>query len=102
MGNKLWKDKYTGKPMEDKDCFSKVCYEDSSQCCLWADKNLEFSPMIKNHPSPPDRERTERVFFCVSVSFHVPLAQNNLYVRVSYFHSPFEILSLYIKNHVGS
>lgn len=69
MGNKLRKDKYTGKPMEDKDCFSKVCYEDSSQCCLWVDKNLEFSPMIKNHPSPPDREGEDRKGFWVCLCF---------------------------------
>lgn len=38
LAGKLWKDKYIGKLMEDKGCYSKVCYVDSSPCCLWADK----------------------------------------------------------------
>lgn len=42
--------------MGDEDCFSKVCYVDSSQCCLWGVKSLELSPVINNHPSPPGGE----------------------------------------------
>lgn len=45
--------------MEDKGCFSKVCHGDSSQCYLQADKSLELSPMIKNHPSLSGREGEE-------------------------------------------
>ena len=34
---------YGGKLMEDKGCFSKVCYVDSSWYCSWAAKSLELS-----------------------------------------------------------
>lgn len=67
--------------MEDKGCFGDVGSVDSSQFCLWADKNLELAQVVKNHPVLPGRKEN-RKFVCVFASFQWPLALNNSYVRV--------------------
>lgn len=42
-----------GEPMENKDCFSKVCYVDSSGAVSRLVKSLELSLVVKNQPVLP-------------------------------------------------
>ena len=62
--------------MEDEDCFNEVCY--AAATAVVSEVNLELSPVIKNCPALPGRERGRaEIFFLKSVSSQLSSAENN-------------------------
>ena len=79
-----------GEPVENKDCFSKVCYVDSSGAVSRLVKSLELSLVVKNHPVLPASNAEACFVLAFSKLFSVqnkPFALSKFWVAYSEAHS---------------
>lgn len=109
--SKLQEGKYMGKVIEDRGYFSKVCYAHSSQCYIYLHHLLGHktppessygSPHFSKVPAFSEVGEAQERLLSASVKSLLPIAQSNLYAKVTYFkvyilicHAPSHSISVF-------